>query len=195
MASLLYLDNSNFYLTACLQLQSRNPQHFRPPHVRYDNLLNLLALGEPVKKATIYTSTLGGSPKDGYRSWNFARQAGWDVEIRKRSSHGQEKLIDTEIATDLIIDGLGSDSERDQLILIAGDSDYLPAVRKLKAQGIPVYVAFWDFCINDELRREAAVFFNLSTQLPDLLTQSRIIGPNERAWNHRRRTFSKSRAA
>lgn len=171
MASLIYLDNSNFYISALKHLQETMGQSFRPHSLRYDRLLDLLSLGEPAKKATIYASE---NATGGTFDWGYAKRQGWQVEVRPRSFFGHEKMIDSEIVSDMILDGLELvDPEQDQIILVAGDSDYLPVVRKLHARNIPVYVAFWDFYIHHSLRDEAALFFDLSSQMGDLLVPAR----------------------
>jgi len=52
----------------------------------------------------------------------------------------------------------------DELTLVAGDSDYVPVVKDLVAEGFDAIVAFWDHASPD-LKREAPEFFSLNKYL------------------------------
>lgn len=176
MASMIYLDNSNLYLSYCNAHEEK--PGFRAPTLNYSVLLSLLSLGEPAKKATVYTSIMGGPS---HKQWKDARDAGWDVVIHKKDFWGREKQVDVDIATDLLIDGLAlKDKKKDQLILVAGDADYLPAVQKLQERGIPVIVAFWKKLANKQLRHEASLFLDMTSQAHELMHYPKRLGPNER---------------
>lgn len=47
----------------------------------------------------------------------------------------------------------------DEIALVAGDSDYVPAIEKLKKRGIPVHVVFWGHAAR-EVRESATKFIN-----------------------------------
>jgi len=55
----------------------------------------------------------------------------------------------------------------DEITLVAGDSDYVPAIEKLKKRGIPVHVVFWGHAAR-ELNDVATKFINMDQYLDHL---------------------------
>ena len=55
----------------------------------------------------------------------------------------------------------------DEITLVAGDSDYVPAIEKLKKRNIPVHVVFWNHAAR-ELKETASKFINLDPYLEHL---------------------------
>ena len=56
---------------------------------------------------------------------------------------------------------------KDEVTLVSGDADYLPAIEKLKKRGIPVHVVFWNHASRD-LKEVATKFVNLDPFLEHL---------------------------
>lgn len=78
---------------------------------------------------------------------------------------GTEKKIDTNVVTDVMFDALTRmDKARDEITLVAGDSDYVPMVEKLIAQGFRVHVVFWGHA-SRELQAAARSFTPLDKHL------------------------------
>ncbi len=52
----------------------------------------------------------------------------------------------------------------DEMTLVSGDADYVPAIEKLKRRGITVNVVFWDHAAR-ELKEVASKFVSLNEYL------------------------------
>jgi uncharacterized LabA/DUF88 family protein len=55
----------------------------------------------------------------------------------------------------------------DEITLVSGDADYVPAIEKLKKRGISVHVVFWKHA-SRELRDVATTFTELDAYLSHL---------------------------
>ncbi len=162
MATLVYLDNSNFFIAANVAIQKRKPR--ARMRLDYKQLLAMLSMGEAPKVAKVY-----GSKGDKVRSWDDVTDAGFELSLLKRSTcNNKEKEVDTALVTDLVADALTLYQPGDMVVLIAGDRDYVPAIQRLKKAGIPVYVAFWDQQISDKLKQVAERFVCLDDHFEHL---------------------------
>lgn len=110
-------------------------------------------------------------PNDGI--WQYAKRAGFELHLEDRNYANKEKKIDTGIATLLTKDAYKSDGykagkpEQDTFVLVAGDSDYVPTINELRADGFRVEVVFWGHA-SRELRQVATKFIALDTFLETL---------------------------
>ena len=82
--------------------------------------------------------------------------------------HGHEKKIDTDIVATMMEDSyeilkIGED----EITLVSGDADYVPAIEKLKKRGIQVHVVFWNHA-SRELKEIATKFVSLDAYLNHL---------------------------
>jgi uncharacterized LabA/DUF88 family protein len=116
-----------------------------------------------VKKAALF----GSRPPQNDSLWVAAQRSGFEVVTYDRK-YGHEKKIDTDIATTMIEDSyeilkIGDD----EMTLVAGDSDYVPAIEKLKKRGISVHVVFWNHA-SRELKDVATKFVSLDPFLNHL---------------------------
>lgn len=100
--------------------------------------------------------------------WDAARRNGFDVVTYDRNVANHEKKIDTDIVATMIEDSFVlADPATDEITLVSGDSDYVPAVEKLKSRGFKVYVVFWGHA-SKELKAAASEFINLDPHLDHL---------------------------
>ena len=78
--------------------------------------------------------------------WNAAKKNGFEVVTEERSYFtNKEKKIDSEICTAIMEDSYEAmHSGQDEVILVAGDRDYVPTAESLKRRGITFSVCFWD---------------------------------------------------
>ena len=110
-------------------------------------------------------------PNDGI--WQYAKKAGFELHLEDRNYSNKEKKIDTGIATLLTKDAYKSDAYKagkpgeDTFVLVAGDSDYVPTINELKADGFNVQVVFWKHA-SRELREVATKFIDLDDFLDNL---------------------------
>ena len=82
-----------------------------------------------------------------------------------------EKKIDTDIVATMIEDSYEVLQAGDEVTLVSGDSDYVPAIEKLKRRGIPVHIVFWKHA-SREIKEAATSFIELDQWLEYLKRQS-----------------------
>lgn len=177
MANLLYVDNSNVWIEG---MHVAAFAHGSAPDVwtavqnkicDYSWKLDFGKLFQfaggdrgDVKKAALF----GSRPPQNDSLWDAARRNGFDVITYDRNVANHEKKIDTDIVATMIEDSfMLADPATDEITLVAGDSDYVPAVEKLKNRGFKVYVVFWGHAAK-ELKAAATQFINLDPHLDHL---------------------------
>lgn len=175
MASFVYVDNSNVWIEG--MRVSAVARGFAPGMATaqtekildYDWKLdfgNLYAIagGEVIGRAVLY----GSRPPANDSLWRAAEREGFEVVVHDRNVSNREKKIDTHIVTDVIADSYDwMEQGRDEVRLVAGDSDYVPAVVKLQSRGIPCVVVFWEHA-SRELKEAATRFISLDEHLDGL---------------------------
>jgi hypothetical protein len=116
----------------------------------------------------------GSKPPPNDSLWELARDKGFEVETFERSAGGREKEVDTGIVTMMLDDSRDyMQAERgDKAVLLAGDRDYVPALKSLKRRGLGTRVVFWDHATARDLRLEADEFISLDPHLEHLAFQS-----------------------
>ena len=176
MANLVYVDNSNVWIEGMHVAAYANgmaPSVWDAVQNRIcDNnwkidfgKLFAFAGGDKadVRKAALF----GSRPPQNDSLWDAARRNGFNVITYDRNVANHEKKIDTDIATTMIEDSFLILQPGDEMTLVAGDSDYVPAIEKLKARGIPVHVVFWKHA-SRELKQIASSFTELVQYLQHL---------------------------
>lgn len=117
-----------------------------------------------VGRAVLY----GSRPPPNDSVWAVAKRMGFDPVVHDRNARNKEKKIDTSIATDIVSDSYElMKPPDDQVTLVAGDSDYVPTVQKIKSRGLKFTVMFWDHAAK-ELREAASEFIPLNEYLEHL---------------------------
>jgi len=177
VANLLYVDNSNVWIEG---MHVAAAKHGLAPDVwtavqkntcdynwKIDfGKLFQFAGGDRagVKKACLF----GSRPPKNDSLWTAAQRNGFEVIVYDRNVAGHEKKIDTDIVATMMEDSyeLLTVGE-DEITLVSGDSDYVPAIEKLKKRGIPVHVVFWGHAAR-ELKVAATKFINLDQYLDHL---------------------------
>lgn len=85
-----------------------------------------------------------------------------------RNIANREKKIDTDIVATMIADSYEILTVgEDEITLVAGNSDYVPAIEKLIKRNIPVHVVFWGHAAR-ELKESATRYFDLDPYLDHL---------------------------
>ena len=83
--------------------------------------------------------------------------------IHDRNPRNREKKVDTSIAAEIVSDSYERmDVTRDEVTLVAGDSDFVPTVEKLRSRGFTFTVMFWQHA-SRELREAASSFVALDS--------------------------------
>jgi uncharacterized LabA/DUF88 family protein len=175
MASFVYVDNSNVWIEG---MRVSAVQNGLAPDIwtaqdekildtgwRFDfGKLYTIAAGDVVGRAVLY----GSKPPPNDSLWRAAEHHGFEVVVHDRNAGNKEKKIDTQLTADVITDSFQWMKEgRDQVRLVAGDSDYVPVIETLQERGFPCVVVFWDHA-SRELKDAAHQFVSLDGHLEDL---------------------------
>jgi uncharacterized LabA/DUF88 family protein len=177
LANLLYVDNSNVWIEGMHVAAAKNglaPDVWAAVQQRICDYKWKLDFGKlfefaggnktDVKKAALF----GSRPPKNDSLWVAAKKNGFDVIVYDRNVANHEKKIDTDIVATMIEDSYEILTVgQDEMTLVAGDSDYVPAIEKLKKRGIPVDVVFWGHAAR-ELKDAARKFVNLDQYLTHL---------------------------
>lgn len=114
-----------------------------------------------VGRAVLY----GSRPPANDSLWSIAKSRGFEVVVYDRNVQNREKKVDTSIAADMISDSYElMDPAKDEISLVSGDRDLVPAVEKLRKRGFKVDVVFWDHA-SGELKNAASAFISLNPHL------------------------------
>lgn len=181
MANFLYVDNSNVWIAGmnvsavakgmAPDIWSAQDQRICDYSWALDfGRLMEFAGGErhEVGRAVLY----GSRPPQNDSLWAAAERKGFEVVVYDRNVKNKEKKIDTRIATDIVADSFSRmNRERDEITLVAGDSDYVPTVENVLARGFKFHVVFWDHA-SRELKESCSSFTSLNKWL-ELLNRSR----------------------
>jgi hypothetical protein len=176
MPNLLYVDNSNIWIEGMHVAAVQNglaPDIWSAMELKIFDKWSMdfgklfqFAGGDrkEVKKATLF----GSRPPQNDTLWKIAKSKGFEVVVYDRNIANREKKIDTDIATTMIEDSFTIlDIGKDEMTLVAGDSDYVPAIEKLRKRGVTVDVVFWNHA-SKELKKAASNFINLDPFLNHL---------------------------
>ena len=180
MNKYVYVDNSNVWIEGkrvaaveqdmAFDIWDAHQRDITVPSWKYD-FGKLLALvgGVPngLKKAVLF----GSRPPQNDSLWAAARQSGFEVTIEDRNVQSREKKIDTGVVSAMMRDAMFAIQNQKagdtEMVLVAGDSDYVPAVRLLIEFGFKVTVCFWDHA-SRELKDSASEFFSLNPYVDQL---------------------------
>ena len=177
MKNFLYVDNSNVWIEAmhvaavknglAPDLQTALDKNVCDHSYKVDfGRLFQFAGG---KKVEVGRAVLFGSrPPPNDSLWAAASAQGFEVVVYDRNVKGREKKIDTSIVTEMVTDSFRlMDAKCDEITLVAGDGDYVPAIESLRQRGFTFHVVFWGHA-SRELRDAASKFVNLNSYF-DLL--------------------------
>jgi hypothetical protein len=174
VANFLYVDNSNVWIEGKRVAAVENglapdvwtamTYKILDPTWNYDfGHLFSFAGGD---KAEVGRAVLFGSrPPANDSVWKMAERCGFEVVTKDRNAANKEKKIDTGIATEIVADSFElMGPAKDEITLVAGDSDYVPTVERVRRRGLPFHVVFWDHAAR-ELRDVATSFTSLNKHL------------------------------
>ncbi|MBV4490921.1 NYN domain-containing protein [Pseudomonas sp. RD9SR1] len=176
MANLVYVDNSNVWIEGMHVAAYANglaPDVWAAVQNKICDHSWKLDFGKLFQfaggdKADVRKAALFGSrPPQNDSVWDAARRNGFQVTTYDRNVVNHEKKIDTDIVATMIEDSFTVLQPGDEITLVAGDADYVPAIEKLKARGIAVHVVFWKHA-SRELKQAATKFVELDPYLNHL---------------------------
>jgi uncharacterized LabA/DUF88 family protein len=182
VGNLLYVDNSNvwiegMHLAAVIRGLARDIREAQQKRITdqawkldFGRLFEFAGGDRPdVKKATLF----GSRPPPNDSLWEAAKRKGFEVVVYDRNVANREKKIDTDIVATMMEDSFTIlDQAADEMTLVAGDSDYVPAIEKLRKRNITFHVVFWSHAAR-ELREAATKFVNLDPYLNHLQRKHR----------------------
>ena len=172
MARYVYVDNSNVWIEGRRAVAVMNDLAFDIADAIENKILDftwkydfgkLLELVGGQKNGLKKAYLFGSRPPQNDSLWEAARQGGFEVIVEDRNAQNREKKIDTWIVAQMMEDSYEciTDKNADEMILVAGDKDYVPAVNRISKRGIRVVVYFWDHAAI-ELKDHAAEFVSLN---------------------------------
>jgi uncharacterized LabA/DUF88 family protein len=92
--------------------------------------------------------------------FSAAVAAGFEPILFDRDAKNREKQVDVALAVEAMDLAATAVPGRDRFVLVAGDSDYLPLVQRLRTRGFEVEIIFWGHAARD-LVEAASRFVNL----------------------------------
>ena len=108
---------------------------------------------------------LWGSPPPSDSFWKMVERKGFEVKTYEKSVSGKEKKVDVAIAHQITKDAYTKiDKASSEIVLVAGDKDYVPLVEDLKSEGFHIVVVFWDQAAR-ELKESTSKFISLNQWL------------------------------
>ena len=178
MAEFIYVDNSNVFIegkriAAAQNGKARNAAEACDKDITdhsfrldFGELYDFVAEHNPKKVARAVL--FGSSPPESDAVWQIAEKVGFEAIVVSRNAVNQEKKVDTGIVAAMMRDAYTKvDREKDTITLVAGDSDYVPAVELLTRDGFRVEVVFWSSA-SSELKSVCTKFIELDRYLEKL---------------------------
>lgn len=178
MAEFIYVDNSNVFIEGKRIAAIRNGDARDIRHANREDIVDLtfrLDFGElydfvsehnpgKVARAVLFGSTVSEDDK----VWRVAERVGFETVVINRNAENREKKIDTGVVAAMVRDAYTrADKSKDTITLVAGDSDYVPAVELLTEDGFRVEVVFWS-SVSAELKAVCTRFIELDRHLDAL---------------------------
>ena len=175
MAEYIYVDNSNVFIegkriAAIKKGKAHNVRHANENDVSdhtfrldFGELYDFVAENNPnkVTRALLFGSGISENDK----VWQIAERVGFEAVVVNRNAANQEKKVDTGLVAAMVRDAYTkADKTRDTISLVAGGSDYVPAVEILTDDGFNVEVVFWS-SISRELKSVYSRFIELDKHL------------------------------
>jgi len=155
MATYVYIDNSNIYIEGC-RVSAVNKgmakniyeamgngivDHTWQPD--YGKLYDFLCKDGDIAR-------LWGSPPPGDSFWDMLERKGFNPTVYEKNASNQEKKVDVAVAHRMTKDAYTLiDRDHDEILLVAGDTDYLPVITDLITEGFKFEIAFWDHLARD----------------------------------------------
>ena len=173
MLSYTYVDNSNVFIEGqrVSAVEKGMAQDIWDAHDRnvFDfswkldyGKLHAFVCGD---KKDIGCAKLWGSPPPRDSFWDMVKRKGFEVKTYEKSMSHKEKKVDVGIAHQITKDAYKLiDKDNSEIILVAGDKDFVPVVEDLVSEGYRVCVVFWDHAAK-ELKDAATEFISLNQWL------------------------------
>ncbi len=167
MTSYVYIDNSNLYIEGCRvsavnKGMAKSIEHAmgigivdHTWQLDYGKLYQFVCGNNAIAR-------LWGSPPPGDSFWNMLDKKGFNPTVYERGIGGGEKKVDVAIGHRMTKDAYTIiDRKKDEMLLVAGDKDFMPVISDLISEGFRVEAAFWDQAAR-EVRESVQKFISLT---------------------------------
>jgi hypothetical protein len=142
MTTYSYIDNSNFYIEGC-RVSAVQKGMAKNIYEAMDQLIVDHTWNPDYGKPYEFicgqdaVARLWGSPPPGDTFWNMLHKKGFNPTVYEKNFSNKETKVDVAIAARMTKDAYTIvDNTKDELLLLAGDSDYLPVVSDLTSEGL-----------------------------------------------------------
>ena len=146
----IYVDDSNLWISGKkAYAEAHKLLTSGDPRARFDigYLNEVIAEGREVSSRTLY----GSRPPPVDTVWAKIEEQGWKVDIKQKRYHtGKEKQVDVQLVADVV--SLVNWEKTGTVIIVSGDSDYIPAINEALAQGWKVEVWSWEKALSADIR-------------------------------------------
>lgn len=176
----VYIDNSNIYAEGCrvsavekkyqgitniIDAMNKGITDYGW-HLDYIELHKVI---QGISKMPIKFAKLWGSPPPNDPFWQYVKNQGFEVKTFEKNVSGREKKVDTAIAHQITKDAYTGvvNKDDDEIILLAGDTDYVPVAEDLVLEGFKIKILFWDHA-GYELKTRATEFVSLNPYFKQL---------------------------
>jgi hypothetical protein len=169
MTTYVYVDNSNLYIEGC-RVSAVNKKLAKNIYDAMNN--HIVDMTWQIDYGKLYeflcgddaVARLWGSPPPGDSFWKMVDRKGFQSTVYERNAGNKEKKVDVAIGAAMTKDAYTKvDKAKDEILLVAGDSDYEPVITDLKAEGYKVEVAFWDHASGEIKKLVDPGFISLNT--------------------------------
>jgi uncharacterized LabA/DUF88 family protein len=137
----VFVDNSNVFIEGKKIAGAKST----PPvpsnglyRIDYGRLLTHVLAG---REMAAVPKLYGSRPPPNDSVWNVIRRQGFDIQVFDRNSFNKEKGVDMRMGLDVLKTCLRL--EKADVILVAGDADFIPVIDDLHTEGWYVEVWFW----------------------------------------------------
>ena len=167
MTTYAYIDNSNLYIEGCPTpggAEGAREEHLRCHEQRHRRMTWNIEYGRLYEFlcGKDAGASLWGSPPPGDSFWKMLDRKGFNTTIYDKNPQNKEKNVDVAIGARLTKDAFTLvDKKKDDLLLVAGDGDFMPVIEDLKSEGFKIEVAFWDHAAR-EIRETVTNFISLN---------------------------------
>jgi uncharacterized LabA/DUF88 family protein len=153
----IFMDNSNLWIEG--QRFASDPtgesEHKDASYrIDFGSMLKHVSNGREIAEARLY----GSEPPPNDTVWEHAKVSGFKVRVFKRNFKNREKKVDTQMCVDITRAACTHLPTNRVLALVAGDSDYLPAVEEVLNRRWRAEVYFWSNA-SKEIRQNPMIHF------------------------------------
>jgi len=169
-----YVDNSNIFIEGCRisavnkklpgaeTLWDAMTNNIVDPswNIDYGELYRLIVGAREIGEINLW-----GSPPPGDSFWKMVEDCGFNVTTFEKNFSHKEKKVDVAIAHAITKAAYKNGKIKkgiDIILLMAGDSDFVPVVEDLVSEGHIVWVVFWNHA-GSEIKRKCSKFINIDS--------------------------------